>query len=127
MKFLKLFLIVILLVLMSSFSFGATLSLKAIWTPNTEPDMAGYNLYRTDTAARTKINSTLLPFHPGPGLSSYAFALTVADNSSGTLSFVLTAVDISGNESADSNIATYVYTSDTIPPGVPQNLKIIKP
>ena len=127
MKILKLFLIVILLVLMSSFSFGATLSLKAIWNPNTEPDMAGYNLYRTDTAARTKINSTLLPFHPGPGLSSYAFALTVTDNSSGTLSFVLTAVDQSGNESADSNIATYVYTSDTIPPGTPQNLKIIKP
>jgi hypothetical protein len=127
MKFLKVVLISILLILMSSLSFGATLNIKAIWTPNVEPDMAGYNLYRTDLTQRTKVNPTLLPFHPGPGLSSYAFSVVVPDNSSGTLSFVLTAVDQSGNESGDSNVATYTYTSDTIPPNSPVNLKIIKP
>ena len=85
--------------------FGATLNLKATWTPNTETDMAGYNLYRTD-GTRAKINSTLIP-HP-PTLP-YPFSITVTDGSRGTATFVLRAVDTAGNESADSNLATYDY------------------
>jgi hypothetical protein len=125
MRFLKIVLISILLILMSSFSFGATLSLKATWTPNTETDMAGYNLYQTDTQ-RTKINSVLIPFHPGPGTSSYLFSVTVPDPpATGTLGFVLTAVNTAGGESGDSNTATYIYNPTPATP--PKNLKIIKP
>lgn len=128
MKFFKLVLLVSLFIFMSSVSFGATLSLKATWDPNIEADMAGYNLYRTDTGGRIRINSSaMIPFHPGPGRSSYGFSIVVPDNSSGTLSFVMTAVDTSANESGDSNIATYIYTSDSTPPSAPTNLKVIKP
>jgi hypothetical protein len=125
MKFLKVVLIAILLILMSSLSFGATLNLKATWTPNTEADMASYNLYETD-AGRVKINQTPIRFYPGPGTSSYLFSVTVPDPpATGTLSFVLTAVNTSGAESADSNTATYIYNAP--PPNSPKNLKIIKP
>jgi hypothetical protein len=82
--------------------FGATLSLKATWTANTESDMKEYRLYRTD-GTRTLVGAT-----PHPN-TSYPFAVTVPDGSSGTLKFVLTAVDTNNNESTDSNLATYNY------------------
>jgi len=101
-------------------AFGATLNLKATWTPNTESDMAGYNLYRTD-GTRTKLNSGLIP-HP-PSLP-YLFSITVPDNSAGTATFVLTAVDTSGNESLDSNLASYSY--DFVAPAAPKGLSVSK-
>jgi endoglucanase len=97
---------------------GATLSLKATWTPNTEPDMAGYNLYRTD-GTRLKLNPALIPHPP---VLPYSFSLTVPDNSSGTMTFVLTAVDTSGNESPDSNTASKTY--DLAPPAAPKAFSI---
>jgi hypothetical protein len=100
----------------------ATLNLKATWTANTESDMAGYNLYRTD-ATRTKINSTLIP-HP-PSLP-YLFSVTVPDGSQGVLTFVLTAVDTANNESADSAPASYNYNLDTTSPLAPKNLGVTK-
>ncbi len=114
----KIFLAVPILVLMATLAFSATLNIRATWTPNTEGDMAGYNLYRTD-GSRVKINSVLIP-HP-PTLP-YAFSVTVPDASSGTLTFVLTAVDTSGNESADSNTASYSY--DFVAPGAPKALRV---
>jgi hypothetical protein len=113
-------LVLILVVVFCEAAWGATLNLKATWTPNTESDMAGYNLYRTD-GTRTKINSTLIP-HP-PSLP-YAFTVTVPDNSTGTLTFVLTAVDTSNNESADSAPASYSY--DFVAPAAPKNLTVTK-
>ncbi|MBM4337972.1 MAG: hypothetical protein FJ110_00345 [Deltaproteobacteria bacterium] len=98
-------------------SFGATLNLRATWTANTEPDMREYRLYRTD-GTRTLIGTIA---HP---TTSYNFTITVPDNSSGTLTFVLTAVDTNNNQSADSTPASYNYNLDTIPPGVPRNLSV---
>ena len=96
------------LVLSQSVS-GATLSLTARWTPNTDPDMAGYNLFRTD-GTRVKINSTLIPFRTGGSpTATYNFSVTVPDQSAGTLTFVLDAVDSSNNQSTDSNLAAYNY------------------
>ena len=83
-------------------AFGATLNLKATWTANTETDMASYKLYRTD-GTRTLIGTIA---HP---TTSYNFSVTVTDNSSGTLTYVLTAVDTAGNESADSATASFSY------------------
>lgn len=85
--------------------YGANLNLNATWIPNTESNMWGYNLYRTD-GARSKLNTTLIP-HP-PTLP-YPFSVTVPDGSSGTLTFVLTAVNTSNNESLDSDVASYSY------------------
>jgi hypothetical protein len=101
---------------------GATLSLKATWTPNTEPDMAGYNLYRTD-GTRTKINATLIPFLTGTTpTAQYTFTVTVSGG--GTMTFVMTAVDTANNESLDSNTASYSY--DLTPPAAPGTVSIIK-
>ena len=97
---------------------AAILSLKATWTPNTETDMASYNLYRTD-GTRLKINPAPIAHPP---VLPYTFSITVPDNSSGTLTFVLTAVDRSGNESADSVPATLVY--DLVPPSRPTGLSV---
>lgn len=101
------------------FSFAATLNLRATWTANTEPDMKEYRLYRTD-GTRTLIG--VIP-HPS---TSYNFSVNVPDQSSGTLTFVLTAVDTNNNESADSAPASYSYNLDTIPPAAPRNLSVQK-
>src|SRR4030042_1692243 len=81
---------------------GGTLNLTASWTANTEPDICEYRLYRTD-GTRTWIATTA---HPNASCNS---SVTVPNGSSGTLTFVLTAVDINNNESADSSPASYNY------------------
>jgi len=100
-----------------SSSFAATLNLRATWTANTEPDMREYRLYRTD-GTRALIGTIA---HPA---TSYNFTITVPDNSSGTLTFVLTAVDTNNNQSADSTPASHTYNLDTIPPAIPRNLSV---
>jgi hypothetical protein len=79
--------------------------------------MRDYRLYRTD-GTRTLIGT--IP-HPN---TSYNFSVTVPDQSSGTLRFVLTAVDTNNNESLDGSPASYSYNLDTIPPAVPRNLSV---
>jgi len=105
---------------------GATLNLKASWTPPTTnadgtplTDLASYKLYRTD-GSRTLISTIQAPS------SSYNFSVTVADQSAGTLTFVITAVDTSNNESVDSNTASYSYNLNTVPPSAPKNLSVQK-
>jgi len=114
----RIVLMILAMVMMASLVFGASLNLKATWTPNTETDMAGYNLYRTD-GTRLKLNPALIPHPP---IFPYLFSVTVPDNSSGTITFVLTAVDTSGNESVDSIAANKTY--DLIPPARPVGLNI---
>ncbi len=115
----KMAVILVATLLFCGSAYGATLSLKATWTANTEPDMKEYRLYRTD-GTRAFIGA--IP-HP---TTSYNFSVTVADNSAGTLTFVITAVDTNNNESTDSTTATYPYNLDTIPPSSPKNLIIQK-
>jgi hypothetical protein len=72
------------------------------WTANTEPDLAGYNVYRrTGPEAPVKINSELVktPRFPDPGVQpgmKYFYSVT--------------AVDLRGNESGKSE-----ETSETVP------------
>ncbi len=72
------------------------------WTPNTEPDLAGYNVYRhTANSPPRKINSELVktPRFPDPGIQpgmKYFYSVT--------------AVDLRGNESGKSE-----ETSETAP------------
>jgi len=87
-------------------AFGANLNLTATWTLNTEPDIKEYRLYRTDGTR------TLLGISPHPNKFS-PFTVTVPDGSSGTLFFVATAVDTSGNESPDSYQVSYNYNLST--------------
>jgi hypothetical protein len=110
-------LVLVIITIFCGSAFGATLNLKATWTANTESDMKEYRLYRTD-GTRTLIGTIS---HPN---TSYNFSVTVTDNSSGTLTFVLTAVDTNNNQSADSATASYSYNLDTIPPTSPKNLSV---
>ena len=108
----------VLMLLMSVGAFGTTITLTAIWDANTETDLAGYRVYRTD-GTRTMIGTVSAPTHQyGP------FNTTVPDQSAGVLKFVVTAYDTNNNESLDSNTATWTYNLDTIPPGAPKNMKL---
>jgi hypothetical protein len=100
-------------------AFAATLSLRATWTANTEADMKEYRLYRTD--GTTTLTGTV----PHPTVT-YSFSVNVPDGSSGTLTFVLRAVDTSDNESTDSSSVTYIYNLDGTPPAPPINVRVIK-
>ena len=114
MKRIILWLSVVLIGVMVGVSIGyaAVLNLRATWTANTETDLAGYNLYRTD-GARLKLNPIIIAI---PAVN-YNFSVTVPDNSTGTMTFVLTAVDTAGNESLDSLTASRTY--DIVPPSRP--------
>jgi hypothetical protein len=114
-----LFLSIILVLALTAIATGASLSLTASWTPNTEPDMASYKLYRTD-GTRALVGTIL---HP---TSTYDFSVTVPDGSAGTLTFVLQAVDTNGNTSPDSLPASYVYNLDATPPTTPRNFDVRK-
>lgn len=72
------------------------------WTANTEPDLAGYNVYRhSGNQPPVKINSELVktPRFPDPGIQP-----------GGKYSYSVTAVDLRGNESGKSE-----ETSETVP------------
>jgi hypothetical protein len=112
-------LVLAIVIIFSGSAFGAALNLRATWTVNTEPDMKEYKLYRTD-GTRVLIGTIS---HPN---MSHNFSVTVPDNSAGTLTFVLTAVDTNNNPSTDSAPASYNYNLDTTPPAAPTSLTVQK-
>jgi fibronectin type 3 domain-containing protein len=115
----KRILLILAILAMASSAFAATLNFTVQWDANTEPDMKEYRLYRTD-GARQQLG--VIP-HP---TTTYDFAVTVPENASGKLVFVLTAVDTSLNESLDSlPVEWYWTTIDTTAPGAPKTIIII--
>lgn len=71
---------------------------ELVWTPNTEPDLAGYNVYRKNAEGRfVKLNDRMLPtpFFTDPSIQSDQ-----------TYIYRITAVDLSGNESPPSQDVT---------------------
>jgi fibronectin type 3 domain-containing protein len=65
------------------------------WTPSASPAATGYNVYRSSGSGYTRLNSSPLA------------ALTYTDSAVQNLqtySYVVTAVDASGNESPYSNL-----------------------
>jgi Tol biopolymer transport system component/flagellar hook assembly protein FlgD len=83
------------------------------WTPNTEPDLAGYNIYKKTAEGWRKINSTIVEdvTYVDAGLPN------------GTYTYRITALDRIGNESAPSNEASATVYNE--PPQPPINLTII--
>ena len=99
------------------------LNLEATWTiPTTNAngtpltDLASYNLYETNSTDSPSAK-TLIANISAPAAQPHLFSVTVSD-SSGTLYFVITAVDTYGNESVDSGIASYNYNVSPPPPSV---------
>ena len=95
-------LIILLLLLFAVPCLGATVTLS--WTANTEPDLAGYLLYRNGVYVKTLAkDATECTDETQEGLNVYT----------------LTAFDTSGNESEKSDPAVYIEasaTTDTTPP-----------
>lgn len=112
----KLALALILVLAVAVPSFGADLALRATWTANTDTVTTGYKLFRTDG---TRV---LLATIPGRTTASYDFVVTVPDNSTSTLTFVMRAYSAT-KESADSLPASYFFDLTPIP-AVPGGLGI---
>ena len=81
------------------------------WNGNTEPDLAGYNVYRSTTSGGlyTEIDNTTVSDYTDTGLANGT-----------TYYYVVTALDTSSNESGYSNEASatphnphYIYTPST--------------
>lgn len=91
-------------------SSGSTANVTLTWTPNSEPDLAGYNVY----ANLQKSNTSLIT------ATSYNVNGLTANV---VYSFQITAVDTSTNESLKSAAVNYTY--DTQPPSVPIGLNLV--
>ncbi len=105
----------IILVLAAVFwpAFGSTATL--LWNANSEPDLAGYHIYRCSQLPCTKRS-------PGAALLTTVGQTTTSFNI-GTPAvvqyYVVTAFDTAGNESSESNIATYTPPTASQPPPSP--------
>jgi len=113
--------IVGILVLSSSTAWGAMLT----WTPNSEPDLAGYRVYqcRQQPCTRSSGQAALL-----------ASLGTVTNMNIGTPAvtqyYFITAYDSANNESGASNLATFTPSGSPPPPPptappIPGGLQII--
>ena len=114
----------VMVMLLVGSALAVDIPLKATWTPNIEPDMKEYRLYRTDlpvAATQTGGTRTLIGTIPHP-TAVYLFSVTVPDGTDGTLKFVLTAADIEGNQSLDSMEAVYPF--DFKPPVAPTSFGV---
>ena len=103
------------IMLMASMAWSAT-NVSFQWDANTEPDLAGYNVYRSDISGAYDI-SKLVGTVEAP-----AVQFTEPAVPDGTWFWVTTAFDTYGNESGYSNEVT--DTLNTEPPAPPQNLSI---
>ena len=113
----RIILIVLAMVFMSSLVFGASINLKATWTPNTETDMKEYRLYRLDP---TRVLVGTIP-HP---TATFDFTTIGPDGGEVLMTFVLTATDQAGNESGDSNVAIFPF--DQKAPAAPIGINVGK-
>ncbi len=71
-------------------------ALRFTWTGNTDPDLAGYRLYRTDSTG----SSAVLLASPGKGDTASTVSIDRSAWGDGPWFFSLSALDESGNESA---------------------------
>ncbi len=90
---------------------GTASGITLDWSDNTEADLAGYNIYRSSSSngTFTKLNTT--------GLRSQSDFVDASAPSGATSFYRVTAVDLSGNESAVAAISAFRPTSGSTPTG----------
>jgi hypothetical protein len=82
---------------------GATVADRSIdlsWTPNTDPDLVGYNVYRQDVDSRGVVAGTAARLNTTP-VAGPAYRDQTAMTGR-RYAYRITAVDSAGNESAPS-------------------------
>lgn len=88
---------------------------KLTWTPNTEPDLAGYRIYQSDTSGKyDKAANKAADVASGPNEQKTASVLIPIEDGR-TVYFVATAYDGAGNESGYSNEVSYKVPDHTAP------------
>ncbi|MFO0706777.1 MAG: hypothetical protein U0412_07985 [Nitrospira sp.] len=97
------------LLLWNGSAWGATLS----WNANTDLDLAGYYVYQCSQLPCGKSYGTATLLTTLGKVTTFNIGTP-----SGTQYYVITAYDFGGNESPESNVATYVPTG-SVPPVVP--------
>lgn len=104
-------LITALAIILLSATAWAETNVTLTWDPNTEPDLAGYNVYMSGVSGQpgTQVMSVTTP------------TATLLDLPDGPAYFVVTAFDTEGMESGYSNQVGKVLNA---PPGVPQGFTI---
>ncbi|MEJ2697679.1 MAG: Ig-like domain-containing protein [Candidatus Sulfobium sp.] len=90
---------------LSAIASGSNVELS--WSENSEPDLAGYNVYRVTPNGFVKLNSSLLvsPTYTDVGLAN------------GTYTYTVTAIDTANNESQHSTEASAAVHVVLPPPG----------
>lgn len=115
-KMKKLIIMTIVFLLLAGTAIAANVSFR--WDANTETDLAGYRLYQTET-------SGVYIYGDGNQVATIPAGteeVTLADVTDGQHYWVLTAYDMSGNESGRSNEVSTII--DSVPPAPPGGLSI---
>jgi len=115
-KLILLFLMMMCLISVSASAkdFKATLT----WDANTEPDLAGYRIYKSETSGLEyqKIGEVGL-------VTTYEDDFSVPDGQIKTFYYVVTAFDQTNLESDYSNEVSEIFNGN-VPPASPHNLQI---
>lgn len=111
----KILFITLLLLSIPVYSFGSSYTLT--WDSNPESDIAGYNVYHSDTSGGPYTLVARLGL-----VTTYEGTEVIPDQAKVTKYYVVTAYDTSDLESDYSNEVSGIYNTNT-KPGPPKNLK----
>ena len=92
------------------------------WDANTEPDLAGYNLYQSNTSNGQVLGVGAIKMTCAPAEPKTCTQYTHKGLLDGTYYWKATAFDLDGNESGFSDEVS--LTIDTKAPGAPQSFTV---
>ncbi|WP_454065070.1 hypothetical protein [Candidatus Nitrospira salsa] len=115
-NFLTVFTLFLVAVLSSLPLHGQAASLTLTWEPNNENDLAGYRIYKRIPPSTNYGAPAFSGFPSNPVAPSQTIGGLTDET---RYSFIATAIDVAGNESAPSNEVSGTTTGSTTPPPPP--------
>jgi fibronectin type 3 domain-containing protein len=114
--YVRFFLLLLVLLFVATGAFANTV--KLAWDRNVEPDVTGYNVYRSTTAGSgyVKVNATVVAQPASGAVPTYTDQTPLNQK----YFYVVRAVNQAGLESGNSN----EVSANPLPPGSPTNLNI---